>query len=105
MEANTRVNRFSEIVTFLFGIGFIILSAGYFIVREIGRRGLVYITYFLGDLISRTTMRFGVGYRVYSKLMLWSSDLDTDDILWKTPVKEHPEIEQANNHQRKKNEK
>jgi len=50
-------------------------------------------------------MRFGVGYKVYSRLMLWSSDLDTDDLLWKTPVKEYPEIEQAHNHQRKKNEK
>jgi len=99
MEADTRVNRFSEIVTFLFGIGFIVLSACYFITKEIGRRALVYITYFLGDLISRTTMRVGIGYSVYSRLMLWSSDLDTDDLLWKSPCKEHPEIEQAGNNQ------
>jgi len=28
----------------------------------------------------------GFGYRVYSKFMLWSSNLDTEDQLWK-PVK------------------
>jgi len=47
-----------------------------------------YIFYYLGDTISRTTMQWfnGFGYGVYSKLMLWSSDLDTEDRLWK-PVK------------------
>jgi len=49
---------------------------------------LVYLFYYIGDIISRTTMRWfnGFGYKVYSKLMLWSSDLDTEDRLWK-PVK------------------
>ena len=30
----------------------------------------------------------GLGYGLYSKLMLWSSDLDVNDILWKSPKKE-----------------
>ena len=49
---------------------------------------LVYLFYYIGDIISKTTMQWfnGFGYGVYSKLMLWSSDLDTEDRLWK-PVK------------------
>jgi hypothetical protein len=45
----------------------------------------VYIFYYMGDIISRTTMQWlnGFGYGLYSKLMLWSSDLDINDILWK----------------------
>jgi hypothetical protein len=47
---------------------------------------LIYILYFIGDIISRTSMRLfnGLGYGLYSKLMLWSSDLDTNNILWKS---------------------
>lgn len=43
------------------------------------------LLYHAGDLISRTTMRWGdgFGYPVYSKLMLWSVDLDTKQKLWK----------------------
>ena len=49
---------------------------------------LIYLLYYFGDLISKTTMQWfnGFGYGLYSKLMLWSSDLDIDDILWK-PVR------------------
>lgn len=48
----------------------------------------VYLFYYIGDIISRTTMIWfnGFGYNIYSKLMLWSSNLDTEDKLWK-PVK------------------
>lgn len=99
MATNTRINRIAEILTTLIGIGFIVLSALYVIVGQVLRRSGIYITYFLGDLISRTTMRFGIGYRLYSKLMLYSSELDTEDLLWKTPCKEHPEIEQAGHNQ------
>lgn len=51
---------------------------------------MVYIFYYIGDIISRTIMRWfnGFGYGVYSKLMLWSSNLDTNDILWKPARKE-----------------
>jgi len=44
-----------------------------------------YIFYIIGDIISITTMQWfnGFGYGLYSKLMLWSSDLDTNDIIWK----------------------
>lgn len=47
---------------------------------------LVYLFYYIGDIISRTTMQWfnGFGYRAYSKLMLWSSDMDTEDRLWKS---------------------
>jgi len=49
---------------------------------------LVYLFYYIGDIISRTTMQWfnGFGYGLYSKLMLWSSELDTEDRLWK-PVR------------------
>jgi hypothetical protein len=95
------------VITALAGVGIIVLSALYVIVDQIFRRGIIYITYFLGDLVSRTTMRVGegYGYGLYSWLMLKSSNLDTEDILWKTPCKEHPEIEQACCHQRKKHKK
>ena len=49
---------------------------------------LSYILYLIGDIISRTTMRLfnGFGYGLYSKLMLWSVDLDIKGKIWK-PVK------------------
>ena len=100
MEANTRVNRVAEAVTTIAGIGVVVLTAIVMIFTEIVRYFGIYVTYFLGDLISRTLMRVGYGYRLYSKLMQISSDLDKNDVLWKTPCKEHPEVEQANKHQR-----
>jgi len=47
---------------------------------------VIYILYYAGDLISRTSMVWfnGFGYGVYSKLMLWSSNLDTENKLWKS---------------------
>lgn len=44
--------------------------------------------YHFGDLISRTTMQWfdGLGYSIYSQLMIWSVDLDENDKIWK-PVK------------------
>lgn len=47
---------------------------------------IIYILYILGDIISRTTMQWfnGFGYSLYSKLMLWSSDLDVNNYLWKS---------------------
>ena len=49
---------------------------------------LSYILYIIGDIISRTTMRWGhgVGYSLYSKVMNWSANLDTEHKIWK-PVK------------------
>ncbi len=49
---------------------------------------LSYILYIIGDIISRTTMRFGygIGYSVYSKVMNWSVNLDNEHKIWK-PVK------------------
>ena len=44
---------------------------------------LSWICYAIGDLISLTTMRLGIGYSAYNKLMLWSSDLDEHGIIWK----------------------
>lgn len=100
MEANNR-NRTAEVLTTLAGIGIIVFSAIYVIVSLTYKRCVIYITYYLGDLISRTTMRYGngFGYGLYSKLMHISSELDTEDLLWKKPCKEHPEIEQAGKNQ------
>lgn len=43
------------------------------------------ILYHIGDIISQTIMQWfnGFGYGVYSRLMLWSVNLDTNDRLWK----------------------
>ena len=44
--------------------------------------------YYLGDIISRTTMVWGngFGYSFYSKVMSWSVSLDLEQKIWK-PVK------------------
>ena len=102
MEANTRITRLVELIAAIAGIVLIAITSMCIISKEIIRRAGIYITYYLGDIISRTTMNWGIGYGVYKRLMLWSSNLDIDDILWKTPCEEHPEVEQANNHQRRK---
>jgi len=43
------------------------------------------ILYYIGDIISRTTMEWGDGYgfKVYNKIMLWSVDLDINGKVWK----------------------
>lgn len=43
------------------------------------------ILYYIGDIISRTSMQFGngFGYSIYRKLMLWSCDLDKEGKIWK----------------------
>lgn len=43
------------------------------------------ILYYIGDVISRTSMRFGdgYGYPIYRKVMLWSCDLDKEGKIWK----------------------
>lgn len=44
---------------------------------------LSHVLYHVGDVISRTTMRYGYGYPVYNRIMLWSVDLDPQGKLWK----------------------
>jgi len=41
--------------------------------------------YYVGDIISRTTMVWGngFGYSAYRVIMLWSCDLDTKGKIWK----------------------
>lgn len=39
--------------------------------------------YGIGDLISRTSMRFGYGYSIYNKVMTWSLRFDKDEVIWK----------------------
>jgi hypothetical protein len=39
--------------------------------------------YFLGDTISRTLLRAGIGYGLYRTFMLWSLDLDEKFDVWK----------------------
>ena len=51
---------------------------------------LSYIFYIIGDIISKTLMTWGngLGYNVYNKLMLLSSDLDKKNKIWKTVKKQ-----------------
>ena len=46
---------------------------------------LSYILYFIGDIISRTTMVWGdgCGFKIYNQVMLWSVDLDKECKIWK----------------------
>ena len=39
--------------------------------------------YWLGDVISRTILRLGIGYGLYKTLMLWSVELDDKFDVWK----------------------
>lgn len=43
------------------------------------------LLYYIGDIISRTTMVWfdGLGFTLYQKVMLLSCDLDTDGKIWK----------------------
>jgi hypothetical protein len=43
------------------------------------------ILYYIGDIISLTTMQWlnGFGYSIYRICMLWSCELDTDGVIWK----------------------
>jgi len=49
------------------------------------RHLLSYVLYIIGDLISITIMNWGdgYGYKIYSKVMLWSVDLDKECKIWK----------------------
>jgi len=44
---------------------------------------LSYILYFIGDIISRTLMFWGYGFKIKNKVKLWSVDLDTKGRIWK----------------------
>jgi len=44
---------------------------------------LSWLLYFLGDIISRTLLRTGLGYGLYKTLMLWSVELDDKFNVWK----------------------
>jgi len=44
---------------------------------------LAWLCYQLGDIISITLMRFGIGYSLYNKLMLFSGKLDDKGVIWK----------------------
>ena len=47
---------------------------------------LAYMCYYLGDFVSRfLTITNGYVYPLYSKLMLWSNDLDTEHKIWSKP--------------------
>lgn len=43
------------------------------------------LLYYLGDIISRTTMQWGngFGYSFYKQVMLWSCELDNEGKIWK----------------------
>ena len=44
---------------------------------------LSWVMYWLGDVISRTILRLGLGYGLYKTLMLWSVELDDKCDVWK----------------------
>jgi len=44
---------------------------------------LSWVLYWLGDVISRTILRLGIGYGLYKTLMLWSLELDDKFNVWK----------------------
>ena len=44
---------------------------------------LSWICYHIGNIISLTLMRWGLGYPTYNRLMIWSSALDRDGVIWK----------------------
>ena len=44
---------------------------------------LSWVLYWLGDVISRTILRQGIGYGLYKTLMLWSVELDDKFDVWK----------------------
>jgi len=44
---------------------------------------LSWVLYWLGDVISRTILRLGLGYGLYKTLMLWSVELDDKFDVWK----------------------
>jgi len=44
---------------------------------------LSWVLYWLGDIISRTILRLGIGYGLYKTLMLWSVELDDKFDVWK----------------------
>ena len=47
---------------------------------------LAYVLYYLGDFVSRfLRITNGAVYPLYSRLMLWSCDLDTKGRIWKLP--------------------
>ena len=51
---------------------------------------LSYILYYIGHVISLTLLRVNIlsyiGYHMYRTCMIWSSDLDTDQKIWKEPT-------------------
>lgn len=51
---------------------------------------LMYVFYYLGDFVSKfLTITNGAVYPLYSKLMLWSHDLDTHHRIWRNPNDTH----------------
>jgi|TARA_B110000908_G_scaffold21550_1_gene24325 hypothetical protein len=49
---------------------------------------LAHICYFLGDMISKLLyldILVDVIYPVYNKLMQWSAELDTNNVIWHNP--------------------
>ena len=42
-----------------------------------------WVFYHIGNIISLTFMRVGLGYPTYARLMIWSSNLDKDGAIWK----------------------
>ena len=46
------------------------------------RQVAAWILFVIGDLISNTLLRVGWGYKTYNWVMLLSSDLDREGVVW-----------------------
>jgi len=68
------------------------------VLHEMVKYVLAWLFYCTGDLISKTCMRMGMGYKIYNKVMIWSNQLDTQDRIWK-PTEYH--VDCAGKHQKK----
>lgn len=52
------------------------------------RQAAAWILFAIGDLISNTLLRVGWGYGAYNWVMLLSSDLDREGVVWKDAPKD-----------------
>ena len=52
------------------------------------RQVAAWILFVIGDLISNTLLRIGWGYKAYNRIMLLSSDLDREGVVWKDAPKD-----------------
>lgn len=88
--------KISDTLNNILGIVVVLVIGVMLTVVEIYKHLMIYVYYFLGDLISKTTMRVnGVGYSLYNKLMKRSVDLDTEGEVWKYVAPDYSTIKRV----------